>query len=102
MRRSIYIIRNILLCISMSESNLVLIVQPILVIRPETNIQYPLLEPFFYQNFIFFVRPSVGSGKIVAKMRRSSNDRTPGTNDRFCLTFQGKTSKMQIVYIFLR
>src|SRR5215472_890231 len=83
----------------MAQTDLLLVVEPVLVMRAAADVENPLLEAFLRPRFVVFVRISVRSGEVAGEMRRLTDYAAPLVDYFFGLAFEDISGKAKITDI---
>ena len=83
------------------KTDLVLIIEPLLIVWPPTNIEHPLLEALLHLGLITIVRFSLRVGEIVSEMGRLADYITPRINDCPSLILKHIACEMKLMDIFV-
>src|SRR5262249_30491001 len=82
-----------------AQTDLLLVVEPVLVIRAAADVEDPLLEAFLRPRFVVFVRISVRSREVAGEMRRITDYTAPRVDYFFGLVFEDIPRKAKMTNI---
>src|SRR5215813_10762976 len=82
-----------------AQTDLLLVVEPVLVIRATADVEDPLLEAFLRPRLVVFVRISVRSGEVAGEMRRLTDYTAPHVDYFFGLVFEDIPGKAKMTDI---
>src|SRR4029077_3179752 len=84
-RGGFHVVRLVLFYAGVAQCDLLLIIEPILIVAPETSVQNPLPEPQPTLSRVVRIRFAVGSERILGEVRVGGDDASPFLYDFFGL-----------------